>query len=96
MKKKKYDTWFEEISLGLRRIRKSSGVSVITIPTKTMIDKNLSDNDEVHVILLIRRRKLTGELNENEVWLQLDKSEAIQFQQFQKQQEELRSVGELL
>ena len=96
MEKRKYKTWYEEIPLGMRKIRKSSGMSVITIPTKIMNDNNLSVNDEVLPILLVRKRKLVGELSEGEVWLQLDKKEAIQFQQFQKQQDELRSVGNLL
>ena len=96
MEKRKYKTWYEEISLGIRKIRKSSGVSVITIPTKTMNDKNLSKDTEVLVILLVRRRKLAGEIDADEVWLKLDKKEAIQFKQFQKQQDEINAVTESL
>ena len=93
---RKYKTWFEEIVVGLQKIRSSAGVSVITIPKKVMQKHHLEKDAEVLVVLLLRKRKLVGESEGEERWIRLDKKTAIQFERFKKEQDELVSVSESL
>jgi len=95
-KKRKYKTWFKEICIGVQKVRNNSGVSSITIPKEFTREHDLSLGDEVLVFLLVRKRKLIGELEEGEVWVKMKKEDSIKYELFKKQEKELEAVTKSL
>ena len=94
--KKKYKTWFKEVCIGIQKIRNNSGVSSITIPKEFTREHNLSLGDNVLVFLLVRKKKLIGELEEGEVWVKMKKEDDIKYQLFKEQEKDLQSVTKSL
>ena len=90
--KKKYKTWFEEVCAGLQKVRMIGRTSVVTIPKKILQEHSIKIGSEILVVLLIRKRKVIGESNEEETWVKMSKKDAIRFQFFCEQDNELNSI----
>lgn len=92
MKKRKYTNLVEEVCLGIQKIRSVGGVSVITVPKEVSKKHNLTIGDSVLAFLIVRKRKLLGELEEGEEWVKMTKEDRIKYQLFCKQEKDLLSV----
>lgn len=90
--KKKYKSWFKEVCVGVQKIRNVSGTAVITIPKIILREHDITIGTDALVVLLIRNRKLVGELEEEEVWVKMNKKDAIRFEFFCEQDDELNST----
>jgi len=93
---RKYEDWYEDISLGIQTIRKSGSSFSITIPKKIVVENDIKVGDKVHGILIRRKRKYLGEKTENEVWVKMNKKEQIKFTEFLKREHDLNTVIENL
>lgn len=86
--KKSYEPYFEEVSIGLQRIRKTGGCTVITIPKAIIEQFDLENVKKAIVVLLIRHKKIKSELQEGEEWVKLTKRERIMFESWSKDRQE--------
>lgn len=77
-----YQPYFEDICLGTQRIRKTGGCYVITVPKAIVEQLKLRKDDSVLPILIVRRKKFHGELQEGEEWIKMSKREMIMFEQW--------------
>ncbi len=68
-------SWYREISLGFRRVRKSGDSLMLTIPKIIAAKHEIRNGDEVQVIILKRVRMLADELTDDEI---------VMFEQFKK------------
>ena len=86
MEKKKpgevYQPYFDDICIGTQRIRKTGGCYVITVPKAIVEQLKLRKDDTVLPILIVRRKKFHGELQEGEEWVKMTKKERIMFEQW--------------
>ena len=92
MDERKYNVWYDEISLGLQKIRKSGRCLVVNIPNSVVKQHNLTKGDKVLPILIVRKRKLVGELQPDEEWVKMTKKDRIMFKAYLKEKEELDRV----
>jgi len=89
MNKRKYDVWFDEICLGKQSIRNVGNSFVITIPKKIVKNNNLTKGESVIPIIIVRKRKLAGELKDDEEWVKMSKKDRIMFNSYLKEMKEL-------
>jgi len=92
--KRKYKIWFDEICLGKQRIREVGNSFVITIPKSILKKNDLTKGDDVIPILLLRKRKLVGELENGFEWLKMTKKDRIRFKSYLKEIEEIEYAAQ--
>lgn len=92
MDERKYETWYDEICLGKQRIRKVGNSYVITLPKSVLVNDKVPPDAEVIPIILVRKRRLLGELKTDEEWIRLTKKDRIRFKAYLKEKEELERV----
>ena len=91
--KRKYNVWFDEIFIGKQEIRKVGNSYVITIPKAVMVGNGLSKGDIVIPIILLRKRRLIGELEIGCEWVQMTRKDRIRFKNYLKERDELERVA---
>lgn len=59
--KKKYEVWYETVMLPIRKITRTGGRYVVTIPKNIIDNKKLRKGSHVGVCIFIRRKKFSDE-----------------------------------
>jgi len=91
-----YESWYEEISLGLQRIRKTGSSYVIPIPKHFVENYRLKKGNHIHVILLKRHRTFNDEVADDSELVRMTQQEKIAFESWKKRREELgKSISTL-
>jgi len=78
----RYQSYYEDVCLGVQKLRQTGGCTVITIPKAVMSKLRLRKNSHVMVTLHIRRKKFHDELEEGKEWVKISRRERIMFQEW--------------
>jgi len=82
---KKYQPYYEEICIGVQKLRYTGGCYVVTVPKAIVEQQKLKKGSKSIVTLHVRKRKFLGELKGDEEWIKMPKRERIMCKRFLEQ-----------
>jgi len=82
---KKYQSYYEDICIGVQKLRYTGGCYVVTVPKAIVEQQKLKKNSKFIVTLHVRTKKFHEELKDGEEWIKMPKRERIMCKRFLEQ-----------